>query len=248
MGGNHRIPAIPRLAATVLVVRDDPFEVLMMERNSGMLFASALVFPGGTVDSDDFSEDWLPLIDDAANLELEERALKIAAARETFEEAGILLAESGAFAPDIPRTLPFIEVVRIAGVRLGLGGLRKIGHWIAPEVAARRFDTHFYVAGVPADTIPMCDGGESVALEWMAPARALELAEAGERNIIFPTRMNLKRLAESHSVAEAFEAALRPVFTVRPVVEATRDGHVVRIPAEAGYGTTCDRPHPDVVR
>lgn len=238
----------PRLAATVLVVRDDPFEVLMMERNARMLFASALVFPGGTVDGADFSEHWLPLVDGASGLEQEERALRIAAARETFEEAGILLAESGAFAPDIPRSMPFIDVVRNAGVRLGLGGLHKIGHWIAPEVAARRFDTHFYVAGVSADTIPVCDGGESVALEWIAPARALELAEAGSRNIIFPTRMNLKRLAESHSVAEALEAARRPVYTVLPVIEATRDGHIVRIPAEAGYGTTCDRPHPDVTR
>lgn len=122
--------------------------------------------------------------------------------------------------------------------------IRKIGHWVTPDVSPKRFDTHFYVARAPAGQQPVCDGGETVSLEWIAPARAVALAEAREREILFPTRMNLKRLAESASCAEALAAASSPPFTVCPLVERTDAGICIRIPAEAGYGVTEDWPPP----
>src|SRR5215203_1183767 len=86
----------PRPAATALLLRDDPFEVLMIRRHPEQYFASALVFPGGTVDESDRSDDWLPHVAGGAALSVEERALRIAAFRETFEETSILLARDDA--------------------------------------------------------------------------------------------------------------------------------------------------------
>ena len=92
----------------------------------------------------------------------------------------------------------------------------------------------------------MCDGGETVALEWVAPCDVLTRAADGDLSILFPTRMNLKRLAESGTVADAVAAArMRPRFTVRPRPEKREGGVAVVIPAEAGYGETEDfRPRP----
>jgi hypothetical protein len=85
----------------------------------------------------------------------------------------------------------------------------------------------------------LCDGGETVALEWVAPRDALDRAAAGERSILFPTRLNLKRLAESGDVASAVAGArARVPFTVLPRAERRKGGTVVFIPAEAGYGET----------
>jgi 8-oxo-dGTP pyrophosphatase MutT (NUDIX family) len=62
-------PVPVRLSATVLLVRDDPFEVLMVRRHEKAHFASALVFPGGTIDPEDRSEVWLDHITGADGLD-----------------------------------------------------------------------------------------------------------------------------------------------------------------------------------
>ena len=86
-----------RLAATVLMVRDDPFQVLMVKRNAREPFASALVFPGGVVDAEDYSDSWSPHCESKLDLSADERALRIAACRESWEEVGLLPGSS-----DIP--------------------------------------------------------------------------------------------------------------------------------------------------
>lgn len=84
-----------------MLLREAPFEVLMIRRHPDQDFASALVFPGGPVDASDQSDDWLPLLVAADGFDAEERALRIAAFRETFEESAILLTrdEAGAALP-----------------------------------------------------------------------------------------------------------------------------------------------------
>jgi hypothetical protein len=78
-----------------------------------------------------------------------------------------------------------------------------------------------------------------VDFEWVEPKAAVARAEAGEQTIIFPTLMNLRRLAESADVASAISAThTRPVFTVLPRVEKRPTGYAVVIPEEAGYGIT----------
>lgn len=232
-------PVPIRLSATVLLVRDDPFEVLMVRRHEKAHFASALVFPGGTIDPADRSDEWLELIAGAEALDDDGRTLRVAACRELFEEASILLAD------DVPphclapaaKARPFIEVVREAGIKLRLDGFERFGHWLTPKSGLKRFDTHFFLCRAPAGQEAACDGGETVALEWIAPAAALE--QADQRNILFPTRMNLRKLARSADSGSALaDARANPPVLVIPEPHRDERGVTVYIPAEAGYGVT----------
>jgi 8-oxo-dGTP pyrophosphatase MutT (NUDIX family) len=223
-------PKAFRVAATVLVLRDDPFEVLMVRRNSKATFASRLVFPGGVIEPDDADDAWLPLVSGADGLDRRERSLRICAIRETWEETSILLGADAA--PTTGGT--FRETVAAAGIRLPLDGLVPFGHWITPEAEPHRFDTHFYLAKAPEGQTAVADGGETVQLEWRSPAAETDLS------VMFPTLMNLLRLAESEDVASALAAAAaRPRVTVQPVMVMNPDGTAkITIPAEAGYAVT----------
>lgn len=226
----------PRPSATIMLLRDDPFEVLMVRRRTGSSFSAALVFPGGVVDEHDAAEDWLEHVTGAESLAATERALRIAALREAYEEASVFL---GAAPPAPTPAASFLDVVRSAGAPLPLDALVRFGHWITPVVAPKRFDTHFYLCAAPAGIEPRSDGDETVSFEWVRPPEALERAAAGEQSLLFPTVMNLKRLNESNTVAAALAAArITPIVTVTPTVERRDHGMVVVIPEDAGYGVT----------
>ncbi|MGE0741716.1 MAG: NUDIX domain-containing protein [Hyphomonadaceae bacterium] len=232
-----RQPVTPALAATILLLRDDPFEVLMVRRRSSSFFASALVFPGGVVEPHDYDDAWMAHVAGAEPLAVEERALRIAACREAFEETSVLLTASGAPAAAAQET--FLALVQSLRQTLPVGDIVRFAHWITPEMSPKRFDTHFFVAAAPPGADARCDGDETVSLEWVRPLDAVARAEAGENTILFPTLMNLKRLAESDSVAAALAAArTRTPFTVLPKVRRQDDQIVVMIPPEAGYGVT----------
>lgn len=236
-------PSTPRLAATMVLVRDDPFEVLMVRRHAKAVFASAIVFPGGVVDDDDYSDDWMPLLGSGADLPNPERAIRIAGIRETFEETALLIASRPDGRPvDQPERTDarFIDTVRASGGRLMLDVVQHFGHWITPEAVPRRFDTHFLLAQAPAGQQAIADGGETVELEWASPTEVIERAETDPHSIMFPTLLNLMRLAESADSAAALAAAQgRPRFTVLPAMETLSDGSTVLvIPPEAGYGIT----------
>ncbi|BEU99272.1 NUDIX hydrolase [Novosphingobium olei] len=235
-----KAPAAPRPAATVLLVRDDPFEVLMVRRHAAATFASALVFPGGVVDDEDWHDDWLPLLRGHDGLSDHERAHRIAAARETWEEASILLVTGGdgtcPLPPDRPHGSLFREVVRASGGHLDLRAIAPFGHWITPVDAPKRFDTRFYLAHIGRDQEARCDGSETVELEWIAPHEALERARRGDAGIMFPTKLSLLRLTETPDPRAAFEAALgRQIVPLTPVVSSRDGGTVVAIPRDAGY-------------
>ncbi|MET0249179.1 MAG: NUDIX hydrolase [Sphingobium sp.] len=248
-----RAPVVSRPAATILLVRDDPFELLMVRRHQDQFFSSALVFPGGMVDDSDRTEDWDALVDDAEGLTREQRALRIAGFRETFEETGILLArdKDGRCVPAVAAAdEPFIDIVRRSGGRLDLSDLVPFGHWITPDISPKRFDTHFFLCRTAPDQVAVCDGSEAVALEWATPGDILARAAAGERAILFPTRLNIDRLAQSADAESAIAAArARPVFTVAPRIERRPEGIAVVIPAEAGYCDTENfHPHEHMTR
>lgn len=245
-------PATPLPAATILLLRDQPaFEVLMVKRHHQIDFASgALVFPGGKTAAQDHDPAWAEqsLGYDACP-ELE-RALRIAAIREAYEESAVLLArdENGAWAalderagaardPVAKGERPFLDLVGELGVKLDLTGLTRFARWITPAMMPKRFDTWFYAAVAPELQLAQADGWETVDAEWIAPGQALRLAETGERKIIFPTRMNLQLLAESDSAESAANAARsRPEVVVEPKVERREGGGVLVIPPDAGYG------------
>src|ERR1700679_4299297 len=249
-------PAVPILpAATILLLRDDPFDVLMVKRHHQIDFpAGALVFPGGKTHAGDDDPRWEERCLGWGGALPHKRPLRIAAIREAYEEAGILLARHLDRAPlrgderataardDIGRDRrPFIDLIVELDLYLDLEALSVFARWITPPISPRRFDTWFYVARAPAEQLAVCDGSETVDAEWIAPAEALRLGEIGERTVIFPTRMNLKLLAEASSAEDASaRARAREVVTVLPQI-TERDGErVLVIPPNAGYGAVVE--------
>lgn len=241
--------AVPvRPASTVLLVRDgaEGLEVFMVVRHRQIEFASgALVFPGGSLDPEDRTIAADPRLCAADGLDEAERAFRVAAARETFEECGVLLARERGLqdwvdAARIAAIAPgrsFGEMLRGEGLELALDLLLPYAHWVTPPILPKRFDTHFYIAAAPAGQLAEHDGSESVDSVWIPPARAIREAQAGRYSLIFVTELNLKLLAESPDVASALAATkARRIVTVEPIPTKTEHGYSMRIPLEAGYG------------
>lgn len=245
-----------RPAATILLLRDAPeFQVLMVRRHHQIDFASgALVFPGGKSHADDEDPAWASHALGWAELDAVQRTLRIAAIREVFEEAGVLVGHRRDGAP-IPETAcnldtrlavdrgdrRFIDVVRELEVEIDLAALTVFARWITPPLTPKRFDTWFYAVAAPPDQLAVCDGRETVDAEWISPRGALDLAAAGARKVIFPTRMNLQLLAESTSADGAIAAArARTLVTVEPQIEDRPDGRVLTLPPDAGYGDVAE--------
>jgi 8-oxo-dGTP pyrophosphatase MutT (NUDIX family) len=207
-----------RLAATVMMVRDDPFQVLMVKRNAREPFASALVFPGGVVESEDYSAAWLPFCDGTFDFNSDQRALRIAACRESWEEVGLLPGcTTRPMSAARGEAQSFLQQAVKLQMRLMLDELVTFAHWITPLAALKRFDTYFYIARVRHAELARCDGRETVALEWVEPREALQSEARGQRALLLPTRENLKLLAQSENSAQAIAAArIRPVVTIMP--------------------------------
>jgi 8-oxo-dGTP pyrophosphatase MutT (NUDIX family) len=253
-----RKPPVPaRPASTVVILRDGAggIEVFMVVRHHAIEFASgALVFPGGKVDKEDSDAAWSELAPAAASGP--HRSFFVAAGRETFEEAGLVLARrrggreiidadaahrlvEAYRAPLLKGETTFVDIVRAEGLVLAADLLVPFAHWITPEVVPKRFDTHFFLVGAPVSQLGAHDGGESVEGLWITPQQALSEAQAGTRTLVFATRMNLTKLARYRTVAEAVTATRsRPVVTVVPKATKTPEGRRLQIPAEADYGVT----------
>ena len=194
--------AIPRPAATVILARDteDGPEVFMMKRTTEVAFAKGMhVFPGGALDAADQHPDLAARcagLDDvvaSAQLGLAQGGLAywIAAIRECFEEAGLLL---GYREQDEMLALQNEEADRLAALRLDLAShkvtfseilerenlraatdlIAYYSHWITQPGRPRRYDTRFFVARAPRTQVPMHDNSELVAHLWVRPGDALE--------------------------------------------------------------------------
>jgi 8-oxo-dGTP pyrophosphatase MutT (NUDIX family) len=250
-------PVTPVDAATILLIRDsdDGIEVFMVVRHQKIEFAGgALVFPGGRVDPEDAD----PSLDGHrgmhGTLPEREMALRVAAIRETFEEASVLLARErgGSELIGADRHAALVERYREpiyhGEITMAAMAAREnldfacdllvpFAHWITPESRPKRFDTHFFLAPAPYRVDARHDGTESVESVWITPAAAIADAEAGRHSVMFPTRMNLSVLGRSDTVADAMEAARnKQVVTVLPRAEKVEGGRIMHIPEEAGYG------------
>ncbi|HEY2685165.1 MAG TPA: NUDIX hydrolase [Steroidobacteraceae bacterium] len=224
----------PRAAATVLLLRESPLEVLMVRRRAAAVFASAWVFPGGLIDAADRSDAWLPYLSGADGLETDERANRIGALRELHEETGVFQAVGGGSSQ-----LPFFERVRAERATLALDLVTPFSHWITPEGEAKRFDTRFYLCRALPGVEAKSDGNETVEVAWVRAQDMIARAESGDSSIMFPTHLNLHRLAETTTIEGAIAAArARKSFTVLPRIERRGGDKYVVIPAEAGYYIT----------
>jgi 8-oxo-dGTP pyrophosphatase MutT (NUDIX family) len=237
-------PAPARLAATLLIVRDgeDGLQVFMVARHRQVDFASgALVFPGGRIEPGDEALG-------GGDFDPRERAMRVGAIRETFEECGVLLARArgelawldGARTTKIlasAKDVSFPDLVARENLELGLEALTPFAHWITPKTMPKRFDTAFYIVEAPEGQIARHDGSESVDSVWIHPRKAIEEAARGVYTLVPATRLNLEMLAESDSVASALKAAReRRIVPVEPRPEKTATGLRLHIPIEAGYG------------
>ncbi len=229
--------AIP--AATVIVMRevaDGPPELLIVERAAAMRFAGgALVFPGGRVDPGDHAL--------AATFDgnPDDMAARIAAIRETLEEAGVAVGldiAAGAI-PELARAVyagePLGALIEAAGATLRPEELVPFARWVPRGVHHKVFDTRFYLARAPADAEAVVDGNENVRVFWMSAQDVLAEADAGRAHIIFPTRRNLERLALFGCWADAVaDAQAHEVRTITPWIEGDR----LCIPDDLGYPVT----------
>ena len=268
-------PVQARDAATIMLVRDSvsdvgpTLEVCMLQRHLNSDFVGgAYVFPGGKVDEEDrtpAAEQACALRSDgdaSAMLGVDSGGLAfwVAALRECFEEAGVLLAYQGeegirdgtlVNAHD-PQTLHrlaalrvtlnagevrFLDACRGEGLRLATDRVHYFSHWITPEPAPKRYDTRFFVAALPSGQVPIHDDHETIDTVWVRPDDALARAKAGEFDLIFPTMKNLEaisRFATSGALLAA-AAAVERVPTVLPRVVADERGFRILLPGDPGY-------------
>lgn len=176
----------------------------------------AFVFPGGAVDASDGTLG---------------PALAVAALRELFEEAGILLARDRHGVPvalrseelstlrgDLARGATFASVLERHGLVPDTSALTYYSNWITPANEPIRFDAHFFLARAPADQQATADASEVHDGMWLTAPDALGAADRGELNVRFPTRKHLERLARFASIDDVFaharERAIRPVSPV----------------------------------
>jgi 8-oxo-dGTP pyrophosphatase MutT (NUDIX family) len=255
MSGDAKpVEAVP--AATILIVREgaNGMEVFMVKRHHQIDFvAGALVFPGGKAAKGDFDPALGDLCDGMAALSSDMHAVVAAAIREAFEESGILFARGKGEAQLVNATklaglshyrqklekgeLGIRDMLRTENLRLAGDQLVHFAHWVTPKMMPKRFDTHFFVAMAPEGHAGEHDGRESVDSAWIRPQDAI--ADRKRWNVIFPTKLNLMKLAQSPTPADAIAAAKKnPPLTVEPWVETGPDGQVLRIREDAGYEQT----------
>lgn len=254
----------PVPSATVAVVRDaDPdaeepgtLQVLMQERSLASDFVGgAWVFPGGKVDprDHDVDPDRLGPVDlDGVHGRFgatvgsagrgDTLALLVAAVRETFEEAGVLLATRDGRALDAADLESTAVVAARAGLAdrgvdhdwrpflaaedlvLDLGALVPLAWFVTPQGVHRRFTTRFFVAVAPPDQRDPAghDEVEMTGTVWLSPRAALDAAERGERQVIFPTRRVLEALADLPDVAALRDRTAADGFDLRPITPLLR--------------------------
>jgi 8-oxo-dGTP pyrophosphatase MutT (NUDIX family) len=246
------VPSTPRPAATTILLRaaEGTCEVLLQQRGQLGFMAGAFVFPGGRLDA----EDQAPRLFARCDLSPEEAArrlgerpgtsealgLHVAALRELFEEAGVLLARGpegriaaseGPF-PQLRRELHarrtgLLEIAEAHSLLLLTSELRYAARWVTPELEPKRFDARFFVACAPESALPSHDQLEAVESRWIAPREALRLGR--ERRIALPppTMKTLELLAALGSPAEALSwAEAQNVVTVGPEAQLM-DGRVL---------------------
>jgi 8-oxo-dGTP pyrophosphatase MutT (NUDIX family) len=254
---------VTRDAATVILVSDRPdLHVLLLERTRRAVFGpGATVFPGGAVDPDDAAADLAGRIVGIADVEASADqgiaqgglSFRVAALRECFEEAGILLARDAGTGHRVEHddalasardelnagTLAFGDFLVRHDLVFDARELRVFSHWLTPIGAPRRYNTWFFVAPAPDGEDGTHDDNELVASEWIRPADALARHATGHIDLIFPTEMSLRALSRydnSHDLLRDLDAVERHA-NGQPAVVIDGTGQRVALPHDAGRPT-----------
>jgi 8-oxo-dGTP pyrophosphatase MutT (NUDIX family) len=254
-----------REAATVVLVRDGPvgIEVFMLRRSHRLVFTpGAYVFPGGALDAadrdpaaaaccvgrDDAEASRVLAVADGG------LAFWVAAVRECFEEAGVLLArdrEDRSLGLGDPLTAArfrrhrdhlnagrrtIAEICTGESVRLDVAPIHYFAHWLTPHPSPRRYNTRFFVVEVPADQRPLHDDGEAVEGLWVRPEDALA-RWPGEAELIRPTRECLTAFTRFATAGELLGAVatMGRVPDAQPRMGPDGDGVRVLLPGDDGW-------------
>lgn len=191
-----------RPASSVIVVRGEPLEVLMMRRTSKSTFVpGAWIFPGGTVDP----------IDEQISLERwggdEEMTLRLCAARELIEEVALRLDGSVVDEEACRALLADPERIRsLLPDEAELDLLVLTSRWVTPEGVPKRYDTRFFLLEVDHGVKARHDGLEGVEHVWLEPREALARAARREMKMVFPTMKNLEAIADYQSAGELLDS------------------------------------------
>ena len=222
-----------RPAATILLLRETSAtpEVFMLQRTSKAAFLpGAFVFPGGALDEDDASERAARRVRGLDDSQASTRmglasgglAYWVAAARECFEESGILLAQDERNLPVDPEransfehlreplnagSLLFSEFLEKENLFIPAQEIAYYRHWITAPGRPRRFSTRFFVACAPEGQHGAHDRSETVHSVWISPREAIERGKRGEIELIFPTRSTLSDLAAMQTPRAVLEHA-----------------------------------------
>jgi|TARA_B110000459_G_scaffold191269_1_gene227211 8-oxo-dGTP pyrophosphatase MutT (NUDIX family) len=192
-------PAIP--AATVLLLREhqNQNQVLMLHKTSKIAFGGMWVFPGGKIDAADYDEE-----------RNDNAAARVAAARETEEEAGI--------------SIPANKFIWFA-------------HWTPPASTARRFATWFFLSSTDGDHEITVDGGEIQNHQWISPLEALEQHAKGEIDLAPPTWVSLYHLSKFDNIDQAIKrfTGQPPRYYQTRVVKDNDGSRVALWDGDAGY-------------
>ena len=260
----------PRDAATVIITRNSnegQYEILLMRRHSNQSFmGGAYVFPGGRLDEADCDPGLYPYIQGltagSAGRLLQEpdipedRALGlfVAAVRETFEEAGVLLT-CGSSGETIDftdtetadrfracrralnqREVTLMEIARRENIRFAMDRLVPFAHWITPDIDSKRFNTRFFLAWLPDGQVPVHDSRELVESRWIAPETALKLHQAGEILLMPPTLKNMEDLSAFRTADELFATTKRrEIRTILPQPFAENGSFGIKLPHDSEY-------------
>ncbi|MFC8436081.1 NUDIX hydrolase [Streptomyces sp. NPDC057253] len=246
------VPVVPRRAATVMLLKDTAAGTVvhMLRRRASMAFAGgAYAYPGGGVDprDDEHQIHWAGPTRAwwAARLGVDEtaaQAIVCAAVRETYEEAGVLLAgptpesvvgdTTGAEweadrAALVARELSFAGFLERRGLVLRSDLLGVWTRWITPEFESRRYDTWFFVAALPEGQRTRNASTEADRTVWIRPEDAAEGYDKGELLMMPPTIATLRQIAGYGTAADVVAAA--PGRDLTPVLAQARleDGQIV---------------------
>lgn len=243
-------------AATIIIFRrcpdDGAPQVLMTVRSRTMSFAGGMaVFPGGRVDPADFDLAERVIAQRGLDMTVDEAAHQIAAIRETLEETGLALGMTGAITAQTAAAAREIleeegalaPALEQFGWRLDFDAITPFARWFPKnEKLSRVYDTRFYLADLGTGAVDVAvDNTENTRLFWVSAQGALDMAEAGEIKLIFPTRRNLERLALFASYEEArAQAEAIPVRTIIPQVDTSTGKPMLTILEDAGYPVTAE--------
>jgi 8-oxo-dGTP pyrophosphatase MutT (NUDIX family) len=253
-------PAPPRDASTVVVLRDGAGrargpEVYLVKRSRMVDFmAGAHVFPGGRLDRDDSSPSALALLSaEVAALHarlgealpaVQAAGLYVAAIRETFEEAGLLLGRlaAGWSSADARHAVAGGAQFTTLVDRIDAAALVPWVRWVTPLISPRRFDARFFLARAPEGQDPQVDGREATEGLWITPAEALERWREDELLLAPATAKSLDALAAFGSVDEALaSASARPPPVMMPHVWNDTDGRAyISLPGDPRHPVVQD--------